>query len=202
MGIARLGFLTSIKNRLTAAGQETAPTLAQSSPAASSWDSLIQRYQTTGDNRALEALYDEHANRLYYYLLVMSDPNTAADVTQKVWLKLVESPQLYKAQGQFQAWLFTVGHRMLIDEIRRDKRWTYDDDVDALPDEHQELRHCDDFHQALKQLPFAQREAFSLQQEDFSLQDIATICNVPVETVKTRLRYARDNLRKLWKPSA
>ncbi|MCP9480243.1 hypothetical protein NNA33_20350, partial [Marisediminitalea aggregata] len=71
MGIARLGFLTSIKNRLTAAGQETAPTLAQSSPAASSWDSLLQRYQTTGDNRALEALYDEHANRLYYYLLVM-----------------------------------------------------------------------------------------------------------------------------------
>ena len=68
----------------------------------------------------------------------MSDPNTAADVTQKVWLKLVESPQLYKAQGQFQAWLFTVGHRMLIDEIRRHKRWTYDDDVDALPDEHEE----------------------------------------------------------------
>ena len=175
---------------------------------------LLQIWQTLHPDRpssalshcnicgAMEALYDEHANRLYYYLLVMSDPNTAADVTQKVWLKLVESPQLYKAQGQFQAWLFTVGHRMLIDEIRRDKRWTYDDDVDALPDEHEEFRQCDDFHQALKQLPFAQREAFSLQQEDFSLQDIATICNVPVETVKTRLRYARDNLRKLWKPSA
>lgn len=202
MGIARLGFLTTIKNRLTAAGQEAAPTLALSGSATSNPDALVRQYQTTGDNRALEALYDEHANRLYYYLLVMSDPNAAADITQKVWLKLIESPQLYQAQGQFQAWLFTIGHRMLIDEIRRNKRWTYDDDIDTLPDNHQETSPCDDFHQALKLLPFTQREAFSLQQEDFSLQDIATICNVPVETVKTRLRYARDNLRKLWKPTA
>lgn len=186
MGMAKLGFLRAfIKQESTTTCNE----------------SLFRRYRQTGDSAALSALYDQHCNALYYYLLVMSDPNTAADVTQKVWLKVMESSQDYQDRGRFQAWLFTIGHRMLIDEFRLIKRWQVDTDPDTLdaplPAEIDET----DFHQLLRILPFTQREAFSLQQEGFSLQDIATICSVPVETVKTRLRYARNTLKKHWKVS-
>ncbi|NVK56456.1 MAG: sigma-70 family RNA polymerase sigma factor [Alteromonadaceae bacterium] len=163
---------------------------------------LFRRYCNNGDNAALSALYDEHSNQLYYYLLVLSDPQTAADITQKSWLKVIESAHLYQQKGRFQAWLFTIGHRMLIDELRRTRRWDAETNPTSLPnsnqvDEHSSQPSCN-FHALLKKLPFAQREAFSLQQEDFSLQDIAEITNTPVETVKTRLRYARNNMRKLW----
>ncbi|WP_083271616.1 RNA polymerase sigma factor [Alteromonas lipolytica] len=164
-------------------------------------ESLFRQYRQTGDTAALSALYDQHSNNLYYYLLVMSDPITAADVTQKVWLKIIESCHDYQDKGRFQAWLFTIGHRMLIDEFRANKRWQADTDPDTLGAPLLTNIDTSDFHQLLKQLPFAQREAFSLQQEGFSLQDIATICSVPVETVKTRLRYARNTLRKHWKES-
>jgi DNA-directed RNA polymerase specialized sigma24 family protein len=53
------------------------------------------------------------------------------------------------------------------------------------------------FDYALLSLPFEQREAFCLQQEGFSLQDIASITHCPLETVKSRLRYAKDNIRKV-----
>ena len=54
----------------------------------------------------------------------------------------------------------------------------------------------DDFHNALKRLPMEQKEAFSLQQEGFSLAEISHICHVPQETIKTRLRYAKEKLKK------
>lgn len=164
-------------------------------------ESLFRRYRQTGDSAALSTLYDQHSNNLYYYLLVMSDPITAADVTQKVWLRVMESRHDYQDKGRFQAWLFTIGHRLLIDEFRQNRRWQADTDPDTLSIPAAEDIDETDFHQLLKVLPFNQREAFSLQQEGFSLQDIAAICSVPVETVKTRLRYARNTLKKYWKAS-
>ena len=47
------------------------------------------------------------------------------------------------------------------------------------------------------QLSFVQREALSLQQEGFSLEDIQQITQSNHETVKTRLRYAKQNLKTL-----
>ena len=188
MGIAKLGFLRAFikPERQT-----------------SCHESLFRRYRQTGDRAALSTLYDQHSNNLYYYLLVMSDPTTAADVTQKVWLKVMESCQDYQDQGRFQAWLFTIGHRMLIDEFRHNKRWQpYNEiDPDTLNATLTESEGSTDLHHLMKLLPFKQREAFSLQQEGFSLQDIARICDEPVETIKTRLRYARETLRKHWKQS-
>ncbi len=55
------------------------------------------------------------------------------------------------------------------------------------------------FDYALLSLSFEQREVFCLQQEGFSLQDIASITHCPLETVKSRLRYAKDNIRKVLK---
>ena len=47
---------------------------------------------------------------------------------------------------------------------------------------------------AMQQLPFHQKEALMLQLEGFSLGEIATITHTAKESVKTRLRYARDKL--------
>ncbi|WP_338324804.1 sigma factor-like helix-turn-helix DNA-binding protein [Pseudoalteromonas phenolica] len=41
-----------------------------------------------------------------------------------------------------------------------------------------------------------QREALSLQLEGFSLQEISTITHSEVETIKTRLRYAKQALKQ------
>ena len=55
----------------------------------------------------------------------------------------------------------------------------------------------DAFDAALKQLRFVQREAITLQQESFSLTYIELITQSSLETIKTRLRYAKQNLKRL-----
>lgn len=185
MGLARLAFLRSF-------GASKEKRLCN--------DALFRRYRKKGDTAALSQLYNEHSNRLYYYLLLMSDPMIAADVTQKTWLKVIEAHRSYQDNGRFQAWLFTIGHRLLLDELKRNQRWLSDAEPDdiAVVESAMPSAITRDFHQLLTQLPFVQREAFSLQQEGFSLQEIANICVVPVETIKTRLRYARKTMRTLW----
>jgi RNA polymerase sigma-70 factor (ECF subfamily) len=50
---------------------------------------------------------------------------------------------------------------------------------------------------AIAALPGPQRDALLLQEQGFSLQEIASITGELEETVKSRLRYARRQLREL-----
>ena len=52
------------------------------------------------------------------------------------------------------------------------------------------------FNIALHTLPFSQKEAFCLQQEGFSLHEIAQMTASESETVKSRIRYAKQALKK------
>ena len=187
MSYARAGLLVSIKDFFS------------SSP---SPESLMSRFAAKDDKQALAALYDQHNNKLYYYLLVMSDADTAADITQRTWLKVIEKKHLYGDQAKFEAWLFTLARNTLLDEIRRVSRFEHSAEaLDALAGEVNYEHSQDRFHDCLTCLPFEQKEAFSLQQEGFSLAEISQICHTPVETIKTRLRYAREKLRKALETS-
>ena len=135
----------------------------------------------------------------------MSDPELANDVAQKTWMKVIEKRASYYNQNTFQAWLYTLARRTLIDDLRKQKRLIYDSDLVAHQLTHKNEALCenadeiDHFHLCIQQLPFKQKEALSLQLDGFSLQDIANICNSPIETIKTRLRYARSELKQTMK---
>ncbi len=158
---------------------------------------LMQRYAENGDARVLGQLYDRRANDLFHFLLALCGHDLAQDIAQKTWLKVIEKRHRYRPQGQFKSWLFTMGRRTLLDELRKPVHATLDsaDQLSAstAPTLNNGLQEA--FGNALNALPFEQREAFCLQQEGFGLQEIATLCDVGTETIKSRLRYARQTLK-------
>lgn len=160
-------------------------------------EALMQRYADSGDARLLSQLYDRRANDLFHFLLALCGHDIAQDIAQKTWLKVIEKRQLYRSHGRFKGWLFTLGRHTLLDELRKPRHLSLA--------EHEDLADtavlCPDnglqeaFGQALNALPFEQREAFCLQQEGFGIQEIAGMCDVGTETIKSRLRYARQTLK-------
>jgi RNA polymerase sigma-70 factor (ECF subfamily) len=165
-------------------------------------ESLMLRYAQSGDRALLTQLYDACGNDLFHFVLTLSDPTLAKDICQKTWLKVIEKKHLYQHSGQFKSWLFTLARNQLIDEYRRNKPTI--NQTEQLADSGQNIEaNLDDgdisvlFDHGLLSLAFEQREAFCLQQEGFTLQDIANITHCPIETVKSRLRYAKDNIRKV-----
>ena len=160
-------------------------------------EALMQHYAETGNADVLTRLYDRRANDLFHYLLALCGQQLAQDIAQKTWLKVIEKRHLYRPQGRFKSWLFTLGRRTLLDELRKPTHTSLDSPDHladtAIPTLDNGLQEA--FGNALNALPFEQRDAFCLQQEGFGLQEIATLCDVGTETIKSRLRYARRTLK-------
>ncbi|MBH0000885.1 sigma-70 family RNA polymerase sigma factor [Pseudoalteromonas sp. NSLLW24] len=164
-------------------------------------------YAKSGDNRYLEQLIALYSNDLYHYLVTQSNTHLAYDVSQQTWLKVIEKRHLYQAQTTPKAWLFKLARNTLIDEYRRQQHFVELDENTHLAAQNDKSESgltigssnisYDAFDAALKQLSFVQREAITLQQEGFSLADIELITQSSLETIKTRLRYAKQNLKRL-----
>lgn len=164
-------------------------------------------YAKSGDNRYLEQLIALYSNDLYHYLVTQSNTHLAYDVSQQTWLKVIEKRHLYQAQTTPKAWLFKLARNTLIDEYRKQQRFVELDENTHLAAQNDKSESgltigssnisYDAFDAALKQLSFVQREAVTLQQEGFSLADIELITQSSLETIKTRLRYAKQNLKRL-----
>ncbi len=177
-------------------------------------EQLMQNYADSAQKSDLEQLLQRHGDDLYYYLLSQTDKFTAEDLSQQTWITVIDKRHLYKQQGQFKFWLFKLARNKLIDELRKQNKHLCENDFDSVCDFKLNDHLLDDSsnhnsgdmllekkqqQQTLKQmlcaLPQTQKEAIVLQQEGFSLNDIAVITNSPVETIKARLRYARNNLK-------
>lgn len=172
---------------------------------------LMLRYGAKGDEASLAALFDLHNHKLFYFLKMLSDSAVAEDICQRTWIKVIESRHLFKSGDNFQAWLFTIGRRTLIDEFRKNAKLEYNNDAveafsltelvkyaqSSVEDDVQKGREKDWFKACLQQLPYKQKEALTLQFEGFGLSEIAAICGAEKETVKTRIRYAKDSLKTM-----
>lgn len=174
--------------------------------APSTAEALLIYFSRTGQRRYLAQLVAQCGDDLYYFLLKQSDAKMAEEICQQSWLKVMEKHQSFQGNSSFKTWLFTIARNCLLDELRRQQRWQLlelDEDTAAgergddhfvlqLSQQQQQLA----FAQQLKLLPFAQREALILQLEGFSLIEIAAITSQPTETIKSRLRYARQFLQQ------
>ena len=166
---------------------------------------LMLRYKD-GDVAAFEMLYRRHNDALYRYLLRnCRHPDSAEDVFQEVWGKIIKARDSYRPTAKFTTFLYRVAHNCFIDYIRRNKRHTHTVDIepDHQPDpgdmpemiaERELARRRLDA--ALKELPDEQRDVFLLKEEaGLSLDEIATVTGCNRETAKSRLRYAVNKLR-------
>jgi RNA polymerase sigma-70 factor (ECF subfamily) len=167
-----------------------------------------------GDLDALSALLARYQNRLYRYLLrLVHEPAEAEDLFQQTWIRVAEKIRQYDAKRNFEAWLFTVARNLAIDHLRRIRPASLDEPIEGAPGESAATRlpsgerpeldgivereRTSSVAQALELLPVVQREVLTLRfEEEMKLADIAEVLDIPLSTVKTRLRRALDRLRQ------
>ncbi|WP_177408983.1 MULTISPECIES: RNA polymerase sigma factor [unclassified Pseudomonas] len=180
------------------------------SPAAGSDETLLARYRE-GDGAAFEILYARHRQGLYRFLLGLSGkPELADEVFQDTWLSLIRSTSQPQGRATFRTWLFQIARNRLIDYWRKHGAHqplhdSYDEQLHAIGDETNDpeqllnlSRDSQRLESALQTLPADQREVFLLRAHgDLDLAQIASLTETPLETVKSRLRYAQQKLRRL-----
>ncbi len=166
---------------------------------------LMLRYRD-GDIAAFRVLYERHNDSLYRYLLrLCKHRDTAEDLYQEVWSKIIKARQRYRPTAKFTTFLYRVAHNCFIDHIRRNKRHSNEISIDpddsasptAEPEQVAETLFARErLDRALAELPYEQRNVVLLFLEaGLSLDKIAGITGVNRETAKSRLRYATSKLK-------
>jgi RNA polymerase sigma factor (sigma-70 family) len=183
---------------------------AADSVEASSDESLLARYRQ-GDSAAFGILYARHRQGLHRFLLGLSgNAERAEEVYQETWLSLIRSGSQPQGKATFRTWLYQIARNRLIDHWRKNGvhqplHDSYDEQIHAISDgvtDPEQLlslsRDSQRLEAALQMLPADQREVFLLRAySDLDLPQIATLTETPLETVKSRLRYAQQKLRRL-----
>lgn len=173
-----------------------------------------------GDAGSFNALYARHQARLYRYVLrTVAAPQVASDVFQDVWMKLVQAASSWRAEQAVAPWLYAVARNRALDHVKLFKNQVHEtpayetaeaalgsqDEAGAgLDYDIADLVHNQRLGAALiaavEALPTLQRDAFLLQTEaGLSLEAIAQLTETPIETVKSRLRYAKTALKSTLK---
>lgn len=139
---------------------------------------------------------------VFYYLrrLALAEED-AWDALQETWLKIFRAIQSIRDPKTFPAFLYTTARRVAIGRLRRaghDVALSMVEDVSASDCAFIAFDNAEQVHHALDQLPLLQREAVTLYfLEDLSIDAIAEVLGVPVGTVKSRLHYGKEAIRKI-----
>ncbi|MBX3127334.1 MAG: RNA polymerase sigma factor [Polyangiaceae bacterium] len=179
---------------------------------------LMVRYQR-GDAQAFGALVSRYKTPIYNFVMRhVRQPETAEDLTQEVFLRVVQNAAEFKHEARFSTWLYTIARNLSVDQLRKashrrhpsldqpvgnspDARTLSDSVADGHPTASAErtaasnqMASC--IVNAVDALPDDQREVFLLREiANLPFKEIADIVGVGENTVKSRMRYALERLK-------
>jgi RNA polymerase sigma-70 factor (ECF subfamily) len=165
------------------------------------------------DVRALEAFYDRHRILAYSLALrALGNPTDAEDVVQEAFLNAWRSAGTYRPERSTpRSWILSIVHHRAIDKLRgrqsRVRSVALEEGMDTPDDadvwrEVSERLTGQDVQRALQQLPEEQRETIQLAYfKGYTQSQIAELMEVPLGTVKGRMRIGLHKLKSLLEGS-
>lgn len=180
---------------------------------------LMLRYQR-GDREAFAELVRRYKTPVYSFVVRhLCQPDSAEDVTQDVFMRVVQNAADFKHEARFSTWLYTIARNLCVDNLRRgalrqhpsldhpgpgttDRRPLGDSIGDPHPLTSAERAAASaevrtSIARAVEQLPEEQREVFLLREiARLPFGEIASVTGTLENTVKSRMRYALERLQQ------
>jgi RNA polymerase sigma-70 factor (ECF subfamily) len=161
-----------------------------------------------GHQDAFAELYDLTAARIHGVVLrVLRSADHSAEVTQEVFVEVWRQATRYSPEkGSVLAWMTTMAHRRAVDRVRsvsseaaRDERYAAaaaDRAVDYVWEGVEQRLDAETVHKGMASLTAIQREAITLAYfGGYSQSQVAQLLDLPLGTVKTRIRDGLIGLR-------
>lgn len=166
-------------------------------------DALLAVRCQLGERAAFDDLIHRWAQPLRGYVLRVTGDNDSADeLVQDIWLRVLQGIGRLQEPAKFRAWLFGIAHRRVMDRLRERYAAPSSEgaDPDALaadPIDFDLAFDIRDLEHGLQRLPPLEREVLSLfYLDELPLAEVAQVLAVPAGTVKSRLFRARKLLRQ------
>jgi RNA polymerase sigma-70 factor (ECF subfamily) len=182
-------------------------------------EDLFRRFRA-GERAAFETLLRRHRAPLFTFVLrvlATGDRARAEDIVQDAFVRVLRGAADWEERSKFGTWLFTIARNLCLDAMRRD-RLRRAESLDGAVGKDGEERNLSDsiaatnpgpersasnvrlrpvLEAAISKLPDEQREVFVLREfSGVPFKEIADLTGVSENTVKSRMRYALESLRR------
>jgi RNA polymerase sigma-70 factor (ECF subfamily) len=178
---------------------------------ASTEDAHLIRKLQQGNLKALGNLFTAHKDMVYRTALAITrDKRTAEDILQECFVRLYTYAASVDTERPLKPWLYRVTVNLSYDWSATKPTQPLDEVIEwltGLPDafpspdgKAEEREMLGMVRQVIEELPTLHRAVIVLfYLENLPLEEIAQVLELPVGTVKSRLYYARERLRKALK---
>ena len=184
------------------------PKLDRDTLAADHLAQALNRVAQFRDRQAFAILFDYFAPRIKSFLMRKgSSSEQAEDLVQEALVAMWSKAALYSPEkGSVATWAFTIARNLRIDRLRRERAQLYQtledfDAEDETPSAHDAMARAQEdtaVGRALAQIPAEQRELLILSYvDDVPQSEIARRLQIPLGTVKSRMRLGYQRLRIL-----
>ena len=171
-----------------------------------------------GNLKAYEALISQYEKKIYALCLqLLKDPEEAYDAAQEVCIKIWKQLGTFKGQAKLSTWIYRMATNQCLDILRKNKRKGQEFSLflDEETGEEEKLTdqtaiwHDVSSHIEQKELGEVLKQGIGELKEDyqavivlrdieqFSYEEIASILEISLGTVKSRLSRARAALRRI-----
>ena len=164
-----------------------------------------------GDTEAFHELFEAHHRAMFRFAYrLTSAQDTAEDITQECFVRLMRRPAFDRRLGSLRQYLYGIVRNLVLQKQQassREVQWDNDFDgelgpaVASDPDPVVSTELTTAVQAAISALPPLQREAIVLCEfEELSLDEAAAVVGADVGTFKSRLHRARERLRRSLSP--
>jgi len=178
-------------------------------------EELMLSFQA-GNARAFETLFERYRGPIFAFLVRQcQNRDTAADLAQDVFTRVVRGAGSFQHNSKFSTWVYTIARNAAVDHARKAKHRRHASLEESRNEEGPRLgdriagkgpqpdrsvtadRLKGDLVSAIESLPDDQREVFLLREyHGMPFHEIAEVVGAKVGTVKSRMRYALEALRR------
>ncbi len=171
---------------------------------------LVLRCQG-GDAKAFSELFSRwHPRLLRHARRLLDSADEASDATQDAWLSITGGLIRLNDPALFRSWAYRITTRRCADKVRKNQRIRNAERPAAKPEQSrapdpmaamESADEIDRLRAAIRTLPTERRLVLSLLYVDsLTVAEIASALEIPTGTVKSRLRLAREELRRVLEP--
>ena len=170
-------------------------------------DEALIREVAKGNQLAMRTLFMRHQVRVYRFVLRMvRDSDLAEDVVSEVFLAVWRRAGRFEGRSAVSTWLLSIARHKALTALKPQSNERLDSDmglmiVDPAPNPEAELREKDRgavFRHCVGALSPEHSEIIDLvYYQQASIKDVADVLGIPLNTVKTRMFYARKRLAVL-----
>lgn len=154
-------------------------------------------------NPTFETIYKDFHSQLYHFIIGrVSDPDTAEDILQDVYLKIHSNIDDLRESDRLQSWIYQITRNAITDYYRRVQPQDelpeslaspLEDEPDALSELTASVKGM------LNCLPDKYRQALELTElQGLSQVELATRLNLSVSGAKSRVQRAREKLKEAF----